>query len=411
MRKTYLFLLILGMQSACVLSLHAKKTASVILLPDSLYLSPNKDGLRDGIRFEVKPDGLKDIASWELQIKDSAQIVRRTISGTRRLPEQLAWDGLDEFGARAPEGNYEAMLRVWDSKNQYVEAQVGKLVLDLTPPTLSLTASAKKSQVSDGKFMPLTLYFSAVDLSGLNEWKIQIFDDKMQVFFTEPGTGALPSSWVYEGKDLPESARKMTAILNVIDQAGNKSNSAPLEIEIERPGSKKSAQRAEPAATPPAASASASAPETAAPIAEGVPDRTPARTAANASVGPLMQMTSIVSLADLFGDDADAQTPLLPQAAILLSPLAQALLDSPGSRATILGHIESSASGDGGRSASSAFAWKVFSYFVKEKGVDKNSLSVKGLGGSVPIADNRTALGRVRNRRIEIQLFLPRNKP
>jgi len=56
---------------------------------------------------------------------------------------------------------------------------------------------------------------------------------------------------------------------------------------------------------------------------------------------------------------------------------------------------------------SSHYAWRVFSFFVKDSGVARNSVSVKGLGAEVPIATNRTRLGRSRNRRIEIQLFLP----
>ncbi len=383
----------------------AKKPASVMLIPESLYLSPNQDGVNDAPAFQVKTDGVRDVMSWDVQFKDSAQIVRRTLSGLKNLPDTIIWDGRDEYGGRAPEGAYEAILKVWDGKNKFMEASVQKIVLDMTPPTLSLAAQDKRAYLnSDGSLSPITFYFSAVDLSGLKEWKIQFLDEKRQAFHLNSAQGALPASWIYSGTGLPAGTKKMVAILGVTDMAGNKAASPPLEIEFVSETERRAPLKMRSEVPPPP-----QAPKEIADADAGTPESS-RKASTPGDRGPYLQMTSILFVSDLFGEDADDQSPLLGQAEVLLSPLAQALLDAPGSRATLIGHVDNAGGAAAAKTLSSYFAWKVFSYFVKDKGVDKNTLSVKGLGADVPIADNRTALGRTRNRRIEIQLFMPRNR-
>jgi outer membrane protein OmpA-like peptidoglycan-associated protein len=48
------------------------------------------------------------------------------------------------------------------------------------------------------------------------------------------------------------------------------------------------------------------------------------------------------------------------------------------------------------------YAWTVYSYFVKNLGLDGKQFEVKGWGEERPIASNKTKLGRAQNRRIEI---------
>lgn len=350
------------------------------LSADSLFFSPNKDRTKDEIKFRVREENLKSIVSWEVQVLDSAGSVRKTFSGTGELPRSVTWDGQDEFGALCAEGTYEVFLRAWDKKNRHFVTTPLRVVLDLTPPTASLSASEKRFMLNDGMAAPVTFYFSAVDLSGIGAWRLDILDANRQEFFAKSSTGALPSSWVYHGDKVP--AGRATALLVVTDLAGNRGSSPPLEM-----GSGPGA-----ASAPPAASNAAENPD---------------REAAEDYTGPYAQLTAIMSVADLFGKGADNQSLLSPQAGALLDPIAEAVLSAPGARMTILGHVDRQKTPEAARALSSYFAWRVFSYLVKNKGVDKSVVSVKGLGSSLPIGDNRTAQGRARNRRIEIQLFLP----
>lgn len=46
--------------------------------------------------------------------------------------------------------------------------------------------------------------------------------------------------------------------------------------------------------------------------------------------------------------------------------------------------------------------------FLNEQGVQKNRMHVKGYGEKYPVTTNETSLGRMKNRRIEVQLYNPR---
>lgn len=53
----------------------------------------------------------------------------------------------------------------------------------------------------------------------------------------------------------------------------------------------------------------------------------------------------------------------------------------------------------------------VASYLITREGIDPARIFVKGMGSSNPLADNKTAAGRKKNRRFEILLLVPHKKP
>lgn len=54
---------------------------------------------------------------------------------------------------------------------------------------------------------------------------------------------------------------------------------------------------------------------------------------------------------------------------------------------------------------STARALAVLEYFVNDKGIDPIKLKSSGRGEYVPVADNSTAEGRARNRRVEVKIY------
>lgn len=351
----------------------AKKIPAAFLETKSYFFSPNKDGVQDDISFRLKIEHVKKISAWEIRFEDASQTPRRTVSGSGEIPPELSWSGMDDFNAPCPEGGYQAVFRVWNEKKQMLAAAPVKIALDLTPPVLSVRSEGRRVILRDALFSPVTFYFSTQDLSGIAGWKIELIDKTKQTLYSESSTAPLPSTWVLSDDMARMPAGKANVILSATDGSGNKNSSPPLEIDFEEPGG-----RAEPASRP-----------------------------EPASDGPYLQMTAIVSIGDLFGPGADGQSQLSREAPALLEPLANSILGAPGARAIILGHVDSQENQQKSKSLSSYFAWRVFSYLVKEKSIEKSRISVKGLGADLPISDNRTPLGRSRNRRIEIQIFYP----
>ncbi|MFO0727444.1 MAG: OmpA family protein [Myxococcota bacterium] len=88
--------------------------------------------------------------------------------------------------------------------------------------------------------------------------------------------------------------------------------------------------------------------------------------------------------------------PLLDKAAEVLKEYAMVRLE-------IGGHTDNQGPAELNRRLSSERAEAVRSY-LEAKGVDPERLSAKGYGPDQPIADNRTAAGRSKNRRIEFKL-------
>jgi OOP family OmpA-OmpF porin len=84
----------------------------------------------------------------------------------------------------------------------------------------------------------------------------------------------------------------------------------------------------------------------------------------------------------------------------LLDDVAQALIDNPKIKVEVQGHTDSVGNDAFNKKLSQARAESVKAYLVK-KGVDASRMDPKGYGEDVPIADNKTAIGRGQNRRVE----------
>ena len=77
------------------------------------------------------------------------------------------------------------------------------------------------------------------------------------------------------------------------------------------------------------------------------------------------------------------------------------MLNYPSLRLTIEGHTDNTGSAEINQTVSERRANAVSNYLVQQ-GLNSSSLSAQGLGTSNPVADNGTAEGRQKNRRVEI---------
>jgi len=92
---------------------------------------------------------------------------------------------------------------------------------------------------------------------------------------------------------------------------------------------------------------------------------------------------------------------LLPQAREILSKVAGILLVAKGYRLSVEGHTDSIGSEDYNQKLSEKRAQSVHDYLING-GLSSSIISTRGFGKTQPIADNSTAAGRQKNRRVEI---------
>lgn len=88
----------------------------------------------------------------------------------------------------------------------------------------------------------------------------------------------------------------------------------------------------------------------------------------------------------------------------ILDQMSVALLKVKGRKVRLIGHTDNAGSRARNLALSQARAEAVKAYVVG-KGVDRESIAVSGEGSDRPVADNRKAEGRARNRRIEFKVM------
>lgn len=93
----------------------------------------------------------------------------------------------------------------------------------------------------------------------------------------------------------------------------------------------------------------------------------------------------------------------------LLSRVATILKGYSGNRIKIEGHTDNvpirNSEFESNLWLSTARATRVYEYLVKERGLPEDSLEASGRGEVEPIASNKTAEGRSKNRRVEIKIY------
>lgn len=101
---------------------------------------------------------------------------------------------------------------------------------------------------------------------------------------------------------------------------------------------------------------------------------------------------------------ASAKWKVLPDSFPLLDQVAQVLRDYPGMRVSVEGHTDTVGAEGLNVKLSQARAEAVRDYLVK-RGADPARLEAIGFGPARPIASNKTAPGRAKNRRTEFRII------
>ncbi|MGB5006888.1 MAG: OmpA family protein [Ferruginibacter sp.] len=98
-----------------------------------------------------------------------------------------------------------------------------------------------------------------------------------------------------------------------------------------------------------------------------------------------------------------AKSKLLPKSFPKLNDVVTILKDNPSFKVQIDGHTDSQGKDEYNQTLSEERAASVRAYLVG-KGIDESRLSSAGYGETTPVADNKTAAGRAKNRRVEMTL-------
>ena len=98
---------------------------------------------------------------------------------------------------------------------------------------------------------------------------------------------------------------------------------------------------------------------------------------------------------------ATAKFDLRPEARERLAKLSGIVLAHPGLNLTVEGHTDNVGGDAFNQTLSEQRAQSVRQYLI-DQGLDAGTITAQGFGKTMPVADNNTAEGRQKNRRVEI---------
>lgn len=110
---------------------------------------------------------------------------------------------------------------------------------------------------------------------------------------------------------------------------------------------------------------------------------------------------------DILFDSGKAD--LKPKAIASISQLGEILKKYPENVITVKGHTDDQGSDEVNKTLSEKRADNVKNQLVKV-GVPVTTVSIVGMGESAPLADNKTADGRSKNRRVEVEITVDESK-
>lgn len=156
-------------------------------IPYSVF-SPNGDGYRDTLLFEIKTRGEGE---WKFEILDSSGKVVRLWSGEGEVPSAIEWDGTDQDGKPLPDGNYKVRLYIVDRADNEASSELGGILLTRAKNWIAVSCSETAfSPNEDGKLDTVKFKLEAEPSDLIKQWTL---------FVSRKGTAV----WELNGKEVP----------------------------------------------------------------------------------------------------------------------------------------------------------------------------------------------------------------
>jgi len=337
----------------------------------------------EGVIFKVEVKNFKKTKLWFLTIRNSEtnKKIREIIAKKSDVPQRVIWDGLTSDGEVAPDGLHSFKFFVLTDGGSLVIEKNNLIMIDSTPPFVSLQSSSYVYFIKPGDNGRLAgnivIYISAGDENGIDYSKsyleILSHNDKRVKGFAFKDK--IPEFIIWDGIDevynLPIPVGNYRINFVVTDKAGNVSqidseiSIAPMPKEPEPPKKEVEVKQEE--------------------------------------RGLVINLSSKV----LFDVGKSA---LKPEAQEALNKVTAILKTYSKNKVLIEGHTDSSGNKEKNMRLSLDRAQSVFEFFVNS-GIDGARMQVFGFGSDRPVAPNNTERGKEQNRRVEIVILKTEEEP
>lgn len=206
--------------------------------------SPNGDGTRDELAFDLYADLIDGASQWRLTIRTRDGLVVRRYSGADLLPERrVEWDGRDGRG-ELREGTFVAEFAVDYEKGNEARVVSSPVRVDVTAPDVEVSLDPIPfSPDNDGVDDELVIGLDVEDASAIQAWRFEILDRNRRFFTEFTGRGMPTSRLIWDGRasdgELVISAEDYPYRFTISDELGNVTVTEgiiPVDILVVRDG-------------------------------------------------------------------------------------------------------------------------------------------------------------------------------
>ncbi len=207
--------------------------------PSATVSLPSNTTFNGNSKFVIGQKGLSEPAytgekKWCGKIVDYEGKVVKEYPFDSELPESIEWDGLTEDGQFVPDGKYKYVLSVSELAGNFNEIASKEFALDTSKTDVALSVSPQAfslNPANPSKTVTFTPFVKAA--SGIASYNLAVKNFNGDVVKSFSGTGAVPSSFVWDGltddgvrcEDGP-----FTAVLDTVAISGTKSNPASVSV-------------------------------------------------------------------------------------------------------------------------------------------------------------------------------------
>jgi len=176
----------------------AKISPDISPINGRIIFSPDGDGIQDTLSF-AQESSVEEL--WTAQILDASGKVLKTFTSSGTLPKTQVWDGTDANGNRLKDDTYSYVVSSTDTAGNTFRTEIKNISLDTKPTPVSLNLKDKAFS-PNGDGIKDSLEFNPIleQNTDIREWSLSIQPASGGSARTLSGTGALKSSYVWDGK-------------------------------------------------------------------------------------------------------------------------------------------------------------------------------------------------------------------
>lgn len=191
--------------------------------PESIYISPNNDGIQDELLFPISITDQRFVFAWSFIIEnDQGEIIRSIANKEVRtemqdiksfwtllthvtkeipLPETLRWDGTMDSGEVAPDGTYYFYITAEDDNENKGRSETYTVYVDNTAPHISIQAPTGTNAMifsPDGDGNKDT--FTISQIGSVEDLWITEISDTNGIVYTSELRNKAPTDFIWDGK-------------------------------------------------------------------------------------------------------------------------------------------------------------------------------------------------------------------